>query len=195
MRNESKTRLLAMVEGALMVALTIVLDLLPLPSWPQGGSITVAMIPVIYYSYRRGARWGLLAGVVHAGIQMITGWYAPPAGTLVAMVLCVLLDYVLAFALLGGADLIARPFGKRLRLLGYAVGALCVTLIRFVCSFLSGGILWTSYAPEGMNVWVYSLGYNASYMIPNAILTTALIVVLCLAVDPKTLRPMKREKK
>lgn len=195
MRNESKTRLLAMVEGALMVALTIVLDLLPLPSWPQGGSITVAMIPVIYYSYRRGARWGLLAGVVHAGIQMITGWYAPPAGTFVALVLCVLLDYVLAFALLGGADLIARPFGKRLRLLGYGVGALCVTLIRFVCSFLSGGILWTSYAPEGMNVWLYSLGYNASYMIPNAILTTALIVVLCLAVDPKTLRPMKREKK
>ena len=42
MRNTSKTRLLAMVEGALMVALTVVLDLLPLPSWPQGGSITVA---------------------------------------------------------------------------------------------------------------------------------------------------------
>ena len=194
MRNKSKTRLLAMVEGALMVALTVVLDLLPLPSWPQGGSITVAMIPVIYFSYRRGARWGLMAGLVHAAVQMLLGWYAPPAGTIGATVLCVLLDYVLAFALLGGAELIARPFAKRFRLVGYAVGALAVTLVRFVCSFLSGVLLWGSYAPEGMNVWIYSLGYNASYMIPNAILTTALIAAMCFAVDPITLRPMKRGK-
>ena len=194
MRNERRTRLLAMVEGALMVALTVVLDLLPLPSWPQGGSITVAMIPVIYYSYRRGAKWGLMAGVVHAAVQMLLGWYAPPAGTIGATVLCVLLDYVLAFALLGGADVIARLFGGR-RLVGYGIGALCVTLIRFVCSFLSGVLLWGSYAPEGVNVWIYSLTYNGSYMIPNAILTTVLTVALCLAVDPATMRPMKRKTK
>ena len=90
MRNTSKIRLLAMVEGALMVALTVVLDLLPLPSWPQGGSITVAMIPVIYYSYRRGAKWGLMAGLVHAAVQMLLGWYAPPAGTIWATLLCIL---------------------------------------------------------------------------------------------------------
>ena len=194
MRNTSKIRLLAMVEGALMVALTVVLDLLPLPSWPQGGSITVAMIPVIYYSYRRCAKWGLMAGLVYSGVQMLTGWYAPPAGTIGATVLCILLDYVLAFAVLGGAELLSRLFGARLRLFGYAVGARCVTLIRFVCSFLSGVLLWGSYAPEGVNVWIYSLTYNGSYMIPNAILTTALITAMCLAVDPDTLRPMKRKK-
>ena len=193
MRNERRKRLLAMVEGALMVALSVVLGLLPLPSWPQGGSITVAMIPVIYYSYRRGAKWGLMAGLVYSGVQMLTGWYAPPAGTFGATVLCVLLDYVLAFALLGAADVIAHLFGAGLRLCGYALGALVVTLIRFVCSFLSGVLLWGSYAPEGVNVWIYSLTYNGSYMIPNAILTTVLIAVLCLAVDPITMRPMKRK--
>ena len=193
MRNERRKRLLSMVEGALMVALSVVLGLLPLPSWPQGGSITVAMIPVIYYSYRRGAKWGLMAGLVYSGVQMLTGWYAPPAGTFGATVLCVLLDYVLAFALLGAADVIAHLFGAGLRLCGYALGALVVTLIRFVCSFLSGVLLWGSYAPEGVNVWIYSLTYNGSYMIPNALLTTALIVVLCLAVDPITMRPMKRK--
>ena len=193
MRNKSKERLLAMVEGALMVALTIVLDLLPMPSWPQGGSITVAMIPIVYYSYRRGASWGLLAGLLHSAVQMLMGWYAPPAGTIGATVLCVLLDYALAFTLLGGADIIAKLFGKKLRLAGYTVGALAVTLVRFVCSFLSGVLLWGSYAPEGMNVWYYSLTYNASYMIPNAILTSVLIALLCIAVDPLTLRPMKRK--
>ncbi len=193
MKNTSKNRLLSMVEGALIVALCVVLDLLPLPSWPQGGSITVAMIPLIYYSYRRGAPWGLMAGLVWSAIQMITGWYAPPAGTVWATVLCVLLDYVIAFTALGGAALVAKLFGEKRRLVGYGVGAFAVTMFRFVCSALSGGILWGSYAPEGMNVWVYTITYNASYMIPNAILTTVLVVALAIAADPLTLRPMKRK--
>ena len=40
-----------------------------------------------------------------------------------------------------------------------------------------------------------SSAYNGSYMIPNAILTTVLTVALCLAVDPATMRPMKRKTK
>lgn len=193
MKSNLKKRLLSMVEGALMIALSIVLDLLPMPSWPQGGSITVAMVPIVYFSYRRGAKWGLMAGFIHSAVQMLTGWYAPPAGTIGALVLCVLLDYVLAFALLGAADIFAKAFAEKSRLFAYGFGALAVTLIRFLCSFLSGVLLWDSYAPEGVNVWVYSLTYNGSYMIPNAILTALLTVILCIAVDPQTLKPMKRK--
>ncbi|MBO7148261.1 MAG: energy-coupled thiamine transporter ThiT [Clostridia bacterium] len=193
MKSKFNTRLLSLVEGALMIALSIVLDLLPMPTWPQGGSITVAMVPIVYYSYRRGAKWGLMAGLIYSAIQILTGWYAPPAGTFTALVLCVLLDYVLAFAVLGAADLFAKAFVKRNRLFGYGFGALAVTLIRFLCSFLSGVLLWDSYAPEGVNVWVYSLTYNGSYMVPNAILTALLAVVLCIAVDPQTLKPMKKK--
>ena len=101
------------------------------------------------------------------------------------------LRYLLAFALLGLARLFAKPFGKH-RLVGYGVGAVAVCLLRFLCSFLSGAFLWDSYCPEGMNVWVYSLLYNGGYMIPNAILTGVCAVLLCRALDPLTLRPMKR---
>ena len=45
-----------------------------------------------------------------------------------------------------------------------------------------------------MNVWHYSLVYNASYMLPNAILTGVFAVIVCAALDPKTLRPMKKKK-
>ena len=41
-------------------------------------------------------------------------------------------------------------------------------------------------------LWHYSLVYNSSYMLPNAILTGFFAFVLCAAVDPKFLRPMKR---
>ena len=94
--------------------------------------------------------------------------------------------------MLGLADQFAKPFGKH-RLVGFGVGAVVVCVLRFVCSFLSGVLLWGSYAPEGMNVWVYSLVYNGGYMLPNAVLVGVLSVLLCAALDPKTLRPMKKK--
>ena len=195
-----KKRILCITEGAIILALAYVLELLCV--WlnaimgvgallPFGGTITVSMLPIIYYSYRRGALWGLGAGLVYSLLQMMLGFYVPPAKTLVALLLCVLLDYLIAFTVVGAAPVFAKPFSKR-RLAGYCVGAVAVSLIRFVSSFLSGVIFWGSYCPEGMNVWVYSLIYNASYMLPNAILTGVFAAVVCAAVDPVTLKPMKK---
>lgn len=194
MKKNYKQHLLALVEGAMMVALAWAIDalcaLIPSPFF-YGGTITVGMLPIVYYSYRHGAIWGMGTGLVFSGIQIIMGWSAPPAGTPLSFILCVLLDYVLAFTVIGAADCIAKPFGKH-RLIGYGVGTITVCLGRLICSFLSGGILWGEYAPEGMNAWVYSLAYNAGYMIPNTILTAVLVVLLCKVFDPKTLRPMNK---
>ena len=66
MKTTTKERTLSIAEGAVMVALAVVLDLLPLPSWPQGGSISVAAVPIIFYSYRRGLLMGSLAGLLVA---------------------------------------------------------------------------------------------------------------------------------
>ena len=200
MKNKSKERVLSLTEGAICVALAFVLELLFV--WlngvlgisallPFGGTITVSVLPIIYYSYRRGAAWGIFTGIIYAVLQMALGFYIPPAKTIGALILCILLDYILAFTVMGCASMIAKLFGAK-RLLGYSIGAAGVCLVRFASSFLSGVILWGEYAPEGMNVWVYSLVYNASYMIPNAILTGLAAVVICAAVDPKTLRKMKK---
>lgn len=198
MKETQKNRrrhLLALAEGAIMVALAIVLDLLPLPKWPQGGSVSISAIPIIFFSLRRGTKWGLSAGVVYAVVQMIMGFYAPPANTVWSLIACILLDYLLAFALLGSAAFFAKPFMKSdktaVRAAGYAVGACAVSLIRFVCSFISGIILWDSYAPEGVAVWYYSLTYNGGYMLPNALIAALCISLLCTAVDPKTLKRIK----
>lgn len=193
-----KKHLLALVEGAMMLALAWVLDfvcgLAPYNNilFPAGGTITVGMLPIVYYSYRHGIAWGAGAGLVFSGIQMALGFYVPPANTGWAIALCVLLDYVIAFTVLGLADLFAKLI-KGHRLVGYGVGAVVVCLLRYISSVLSGAILWGSYAPEGMNVWVYTITYNAGYMLPNAILTGVLAVLLCKALDPKTLRPMKKQ--
>ncbi len=178
---------------ALAFALDIVCKLIPGP-FPYGGGISISVLPIIYYAYRRGVAWGLGVGTAFATLPIITGWYLPPAGTPWAIILCVLLDYLLAFAAVGLAPLVARPFGQK-RLLGYAVGSAAVGIIRFLCSFTSGIILWGSYAPSDTTVWVYSLVYNGGYMLPNTLLITLLIIVLSLALDPLTLRPMQRRER
>ncbi len=202
MKNTMKQRILCITEGAVIIALAYVIELLCV--WlneitgvsallPFGGTITISMLPIAYYSYRRGVAWGLGVGFVYSLLQMVLGFYVPPANTWWALVLCVLLDYLLAFTVVGSASLFAKPFGKH-RLAGYCTGAVAVCLIRFVSSFFSGVILWGSYGPEGMNVWVYSLIYNVSYMLPTTILTGVFAVIVCAALDPKTLRPMKKKK-
>ena len=174
-QNRSKTRILT--ECAMMVALSVVLMQVKIFSMPQGGSVTLcSMLPVILVSYRNGPRWGVLTGVVLAALQMITGWYAPPAGTFLAYFGMILLDYVLAFTLLGTASFWAKPLKNRYA--AVAVGTTVVCVFRFLCSFLSGFLIWSSNAPLGESAVWYSLGYNASYMIPETILTVGAAVLL-----------------
>jgi thiamine transporter len=200
-KTNHKKNLLALVEGAMMLALAWVIDyvcaLAPYNAilFPVGGSITIGMLPLVYFAFRHGAIWGMGAGLVFSGLQMLNSFYIPPAQTWWAVLLCVLLDYVIAFTVIGSASLFSKLFGQKnqiLRLTGYGMGAVIVCVLRYVSSVLSGGILWGSYATEGMNPWVYSLVYNAGYMLPNAILTGICAVLLCKALDPKTLRPMKK---
>ena len=133
-KSFSKTRIL--VECALMIALGTVLANIKIFELPNGGSITLfSMVPFILVSFRHGAKWGLFTGFVNSLLQMLLGFYAPPAPGLLPLVGMILLDYVLAFTLLGLACVFAKPFQNRL--LGTAVGSAVVCFIRFLYSFLS----------------------------------------------------------
>ena len=138
-KTYSKTRIL--VEGALMIALSTVLSMIQIPLMPHGGSITLfSMVPILVMSYRHGAKWGLFTGFVNSCLQMIMGFYPPPASTFLYFLGEVLLDYVLAFMALGLAELFARPFKNRT--VGVAVGTFAAGFLRFMCSFLSGVLVW-----------------------------------------------------
>lgn len=191
MKTVNKQRILKIVECAMLVAVAVVIDLIPFPKWPQGGSVSLCMIPVAFCSFRHGTLWGLICGFILSCVQMITGFYLPPAGDFLSVILCIMLDYVLAFTLLGSADFFRKLCGGK-KILGYIVGTSAAGIIRLICSFLSGILLWGSYAPEGTPVWIYSLGYNASYMIPNTIIAAIILVALCSLIDPVTLKHTRR---
>ncbi len=51
---------------------------------------------------------------------------------------------------------------------------------RFLCHFASGIVVWEALWPNGLGwaPWVWSLAYNASYMVPEAIITSVAAFLL-----------------
>ena len=100
--SSSYTKTRIMVECALMIALGTILANIKIYELPNGGSITLfSMVPFILVSFRHGVKWGLFTGFVNSLLQMLLGFYAPPAPGLLPLVGMILLDYVLAFSFLG----------------------------------------------------------------------------------------------
>ena len=138
-KTYTKTRTL--VECALMIAIGTVLSNIKFFTLPNGGSITLlSMLPFVLVSFRHGVKWGLFTGLVNACLQMLLGFWAPPTPTFLYFLGEVLLDYVLAIMVLGLAELFARPFKNRT--VGVAVGTFAAGFLRFLCSFLSGVLIW-----------------------------------------------------
>ncbi len=167
-----------MVECALMIAIGTILAQVKLFTLPNEGSITMfSMLPFILVSFRHGVRWGIMTGFTNSILQMLLGGVpAVPAGTLSSFMLMILLDYVLAFTLLGLAGFFAKPFKNRMA--GVVAGTLAVCVMRFLCAFFSGVVIWGVYAPEGMAPALYSFTYNGSYMVPETILTIVAALAL-----------------
>lgn len=159
------TRMLA--NAALCIALAFILSYIRLYKMPQGGSITLAsMLPVFMFSYAYGVGPGMLVGAAYGILQFIQDAYFVHPIEL-------LLDYPLAFAMLG----LAGVAGKLSDRWGIIPGIVIGTLGRFLCAFLSGVIFFGMYAPEGQNVLIYAAVYNGLYLIPEAIICIVLAMI------------------
>lgn len=173
-------RIRALSEGAIMVALAQILSYIKLfGNLPNGGSITFAMFPLLLFALRYGVAKGMLAGFAFGFLQMIfDGGYAWGWQSM-------LLDYMLVYIPLGLAGLFK---GKSW---GIFPGTVLGSLLRFGIHYWSGVTIYRIYQPTeipGIGVFddavLYSLVYNAAYMVPCLILTLGVAGVLYV--------PMKR---
>ena len=71
---------------------------------------------------------------------------------------------------MGLGGMFKGKFGSRQSVELAAAGVICC-LLRFICHFISGIVIWGGYCPEGQAVWIYSLTYNGSYMLPETVIT------------------------
>lgn len=214
----AKTRRLT--ESALLIALGTVLALLtnyiPFLNLPYGGSVTIfSMVPLIILSFRYGIGWGFFSGIVFGILQMAigatTGVFA--GAELYVVIFSILLDYILAFAVVGLAGMFRNKIGNPFVSIG--VGSLIVCLLRYLTHVVSGAVLFGSYAEwyfteggfptdAGASIlssfsgtalsWVYSVVYNAMYMIPETIITVvgAVLIMAVPAIRGKAMATDRR---
>lgn len=190
-----KTKLIA--EGAAMVALATVLSFIRIIKMPWGGSVTLlSMLPIVIFSIKNGVKNGLAVSFVFSLIQFaqgimdgLFGWGLTPA----SLVACILIDYLLAFTVLGLAGLF-----KKEGLGGWICGCVLAMVLRLFMHFLSGVVIWHSFG----ELWggfstessvLYSLLYNGAYMVPEIIFTTIGAVILLKA--PQTRKIILSEEK
>ena len=172
MKNIKSLRLRALCEGAIMVAAATVLSLFKFAPLPQGGSVNLAMLPIFIYCCRWGWKESLLTGLVYGILQMFvdgaSGWG----------LLCILLDYVAAFTVLGVASLFHHVKG------GMYIGTVVACVLRFVCHFISGITAFRIAAPTELfnttfaNPYIYSAAYNGSFMLINMVLCLVCLYLL-----------------
>ena len=176
-------------EGAILLAMGLVLNALKLFQFPNGGSVDLAMIPIFFFAIRWGVGPGLLVGFAFGLLQMFIdgaiawGWQS------------LLLDYLVAFTPLGLAGLFRYRKG------GIFAGTLLGCILRFIVHYISGVTIYAIVAPtELFNItftepWMYSLAYNGSYMLVDTVIC---LVVFALLYSPlhkyflaEDIRPIK----
>ena len=176
--KKSKLTLRCLCEAAIMIALAQILGYLKLYELPQGGSITLSMLPIFLFCSRWGFGPGMLASFAFSLLQLfLDGAYAWSWQSMLG-------DYIFAFTVLGFAGLFSK---KRF---GFFYGTLLGSALRFLVHYLIGVFVWGVYMPDeffGMTMtspWFYSLLYNGSYMLPS--------IILCVVVFALLYKPLKK---
>ena len=170
-----------------MVALSVILGMIKIWTAPFGGSVTLfSMVPLIVIAFRRGAVWGMAGGFVSGVLNLLfdlgTLAYIPtPAG----IIACILLDYLIAYTLLGTAGIFhggASGGGALKRFSVIAAGVILAVSARFLCHLVSGAVIWYDltklwYPDDPSNIvnrygpWIYSALYNGAFMLPELAMT------------------------
>ncbi|MFD1067419.1 energy-coupled thiamine transporter ThiT [Oceanobacillus locisalsi] len=183
-----KNKTLFLVEVAIFTALALLLDILPIgfTLWPQGGSVSFAMIPVFIVAFRWGLKGGLLSGFLWGILQVATGTayiLHPVQG---------IIEYGLAFTVVGLAGVFSKQVIDNMKkkqikksFIYILTGVFLGSAARFICHYIAGMVFFGS-AVEGQPAWLYSLIYNSSYMIPSFVLSL-IIVFLLFYKQPRTL--------
>lgn len=180
-----------LIESALFIAMATVLSVIKILELPYGGSVTLAsMLPIVLISYRNGVLWGLSSGLVYGVVQQLLGLKnLTYVSTWQSVLAVILLDYLFAFAVIGLAGAFRKVIKSQNASL--AVGAACASVIRYLFHVVSGATVWAGLSIPDKAALIYSLGYNATYMIPETLVLVVAAYYLGSLLDFRSDRPMR----
>ncbi len=160
----------------------------------SGGSIGIAMLPVLVISYRRGLLPGLLCGLILSLVQMLSSIYVINTTNyenaflkVMGPFLQIMLDYVLGYTLVGCAGVFAKKYHNEKnfakKALFIVLGCILGGLLKYLVQTISGGVFWmdpkaTPFMGIKGGTWLFSFVYNGAYNIPNIILSAIVMVLI-----------------
>lgn len=196
--NTKQASVVRLTESAMMIAIAALLSMAKLLNMPYGGSVTMAsMLPLVIIAYRHGTGWGLLTGLAYGAVQLALGTknigYLP-VKDFASVATLIVSDYLLAFAVLGFGG-VFRKICKR-QATALALGSALVAVLRYLCHVISGWTVWAQFDLSQAGL-IYSIEYNATYMLPEMLILLVAAVYLGNALDfrGEGLRPMPKEEK
>lgn len=195
--KQKNQRVVTLCECAIMVALATVLSMIKFLDLPYGGSVTAfSIVPLVVISYRHGIKWGLITGFAFSLIQLLLGSSTLSYATsIVAAIAIIMLDYILAYTFVGISgifrNLIKNP------VVAAVTGTIMVCVIRYIFHVISGCTVWAGVSIPSSDGLIYSLSYNATYMLPETIINSAVVFWLfsCLDFGSVQIERAKKQKK
>lgn len=179
-----KKRLLMLIEIAIFAGIGLVLDKLSFSIWAQGGSISFVMLPIVLIAIR----WGLLAGLTTG---LLIGLLQTAFGAYILHPVQGFLDYFVAFTVVGLAGIVRKPLlqnitNKKKMVIYISLGILLGGILRYISHTIAGYVFFAEFAGD-KHPLVFSVVYNASYMLPATILT-AIAASLLFTSAPRLLK-------
>jgi thiamine transporter len=168
-----------LTEIVVLAALSAVLYALTLPflTLPYGGSVTVGcMVPVIWLSFRRGTKIGVVGGMVFGLVALVVDVMRLPYSPIIHPVQ-MLLEYPLAFGAIGLAGLVKSRVATAP--IYPTIGVAIATLGRFLSHFMAGIVFWILvYQLPLLDMIILSAVYNGSFLIFELLIAAIIIHLL-----------------
>lgn len=170
--ERKRSRVLMLTEGGMMVALSVLLSYIIIYQAPNGGSVSAgSMIPIMLFAIRWGIVPGMTVGAIYGVLDfLLKPYFFHPVQ--------VLLDYPIAYGLLGLAGVAYILNNKNGNsYISLSLGVTLAVVGRLIAHVLSGVVFFSEYAGS-QNAWLYSIIYNATYLIPELIISLVILLII-----------------
>lgn len=151
--------------------LAIVLDyiktFIPFLNMPSGGSINIALIPIVICSFHLGIFCSMICGLIWWILSSMFG-----LNPYFISIIQYLLDYIIPSVIVG----IASIFYHKKNIFEIEMGIVIMMLIRTVSIVISGAIYWPGQLSSGsLAAWTASIVYNLPYSLATLIMLLIII--------------------
>jgi len=185
-----KMSLQVWTEGTMIAAIGVVLSYIPIQTANSSIDLSLGLVPLVLYSYRRGVLPGMTAGFMWGLLNILIG----SAMRNFITVPQIIFEYPFAFAFGGMGGLFANKIQQAIRqnsktVTWYVVlGGIVAVISRWFWHYWAGVFVWGMYAPPGQSPYLYSLIFNGSSVIIN-IVYVGVVLGLLVKAAPKLFVP------